>query len=85
VISFLRSIVTLGVSRFDLFRRIEEDPNAPSSNEFLLIEVYRNADVAPQSHKGTSHYQVWRDKVAESMAAPRQAATYHGTFSKIAA
>ena len=53
-----------GVARFDVLQN-RDDPT-----RFVLIEVYRTAD-APAAHKETEHYRVWRDTVADMMAAPR--------------
>jgi quinol monooxygenase YgiN len=53
-----------GVARFDVVQDLE-DPT-----RFLLIEAYRDL-AAAASHKDTTHYQRWRDEVAEMMAEPR--------------
>jgi autoinducer 2-degrading protein len=58
-----------GNLRFDVCRH-EEDPN-----RFLLYEVYKTKDdfARPQA---TPHYAVFRDKVADMMAQPRQGARH---------
>jgi len=62
-----------GNVRFDLLRQAE-DPC-----RFILYEAYETAeDVA--AHKGTSHYQIWRDTVADWMASPRSGVVYKGLF-----
>jgi (4S)-4-hydroxy-5-phosphonooxypentane-2,3-dione isomerase len=53
-----------GIARFDVIQR-RDDPT-----QFVLIEVYRNAD-APAAHKQTAHYLEWRDSVGPLMASPR--------------
>ena len=58
-----------GVVRFDLLGD-RSDPN-----HFLLVEVYRDESAAA-AHKGTTHYQTWRDAVAPMMARPRENARY---------
>ncbi len=45
----------------------------------MLVEAYRSpAD--PKEHKKTTHYQVWRDTVAEMMAEPRFSVKYDNVF-----
>ncbi len=63
------SILEPGISRFDVLSKIE-DPS-----EFLLIEVY-NTVAGPDAHKLTSHYNSWREGVADLMAQPRAASKY---------
>ncbi len=58
-----------GVVRFDFLRRTED------SGHYLLIEIYRDA-AAAAAHKETAHYQIWRDTVADMMAAPRTSAKF---------
>lgn len=58
------SVQEPGVARFDVVR----DTADPS--HFVLVEVYRNPEAAVR-HKETAHYAIWRDAVAELMAAPR--------------
>lgn len=54
-----------GVVRFDVYRDQEK------SNEFVLVEVYKDSTIAPAQHKETSHYLLWRDTVAPMMAEER--------------
>ena len=63
-----------GVARFDVLQD-QDDPT-----QFVLVEVYKNADVAPVSHKETSHYAEWRDTVADMMAEPRTARKFNNLF-----
>jgi autoinducer 2-degrading protein len=44
-----------------------------------LVQVYRG-ESAPVEHKKTSHYQAWRDTVAEMMAEPRSSVKYDNVF-----
>jgi autoinducer 2-degrading protein len=67
-----------GIARFDVIQS-REDPS-----RFVLIEAYRNAD-APAAHKETTHYQAWRDAVADLMAAPRTSVKYTNVFPEDAA
>lgn len=64
------SIKEPGIARFD-FLQSEENPA-----RFLLVEAYRTAE-APQQHKQTAHYAIWRDAVASMMAHPRASLKYH--------
>jgi (4S)-4-hydroxy-5-phosphonooxypentane-2,3-dione isomerase len=73
LINAQNSIQEPGVARFDVIQQ-KDDPT-----RFVLIEVYRTAD-DPARHKETSHYQVWRDTVAEMMAEPRQGVAYTNLF-----
>ena len=62
-----------GVVRFDILQR-KDDPC-----RFMLVEAYRSLD-APMAHKETSHYQAWRDTVADMMAMPRQSVVYRNVW-----
>ena len=68
------SILEKGISRFDYLKRIDSE-----TDDFLLIEVYRD-DAAPAAHKETSHYNRWRESVADSMAVPRAATKFRTLF-----
>jgi len=57
------------IARFDVIQQTD-DPT-----RFVLMEVYRTAD-DPARHKETTHYQNWRDTVADMMAEPRSAIKY---------
>ena len=70
------SILEPGISRFDVLSRLE-DPS-----EFLLIEVYNSA-TGPDAHKLTTHYNSWREGVADLMAQPRAAAKYSTIFPPV--
>ena len=48
--------------------------------QFVLVEVYKDADKAPVAHKETTHYKEWRDTVADMMAEPRQARKFDNLF-----
>mmetsp|Transcript_11857 Transcript_11857/g.18214 ORF Transcript_11857/g.18214 Transcript_11857/m.18214 type:complete len:159 (+) Transcript_11857:46-522(+) len=62
-----------GISRFDVIQQAD-DPT-----QFVLVEVYKNAD-APAAHKGTNHYAQWRKTVEHMMAEPRKAIKYKNLF-----
>jgi quinol monooxygenase YgiN len=62
-----------GVARFDVIQQ-KDDPT-----RFVLLEVYR-CITDPARHKETSHYQKWRDSVADMMAEPRTAVTYANVY-----
>ncbi len=64
-----------GIARFDVL----QDKRSPEA--FILNEVYRTAE-APAQHKGTTHYQKWRDTVAEMMAEPRTSVQFSNLFPK---
>jgi quinol monooxygenase YgiN len=63
------SLTEPGIARFDVVQ--ERDQPA----RFVLIEAYKSDDAAA-AHKETAHYLVWRDQVAEMMAAPRSSVKY---------
>ena len=67
------SVQEPGIARFDVIRQADDPAR------FVLVEVYRNPEAAAQ-HKETAHYQVWRDKVAPMMAAPRTSVKYTNLF-----
>jgi (4S)-4-hydroxy-5-phosphonooxypentane-2,3-dione isomerase len=67
------SLLEPGVVRFDILQKMD-DPT-----RFILVEIYRSEEDAGR-HKETSHYQVWRDTVAEMMAEPRQGIKYQNLF-----
>jgi (4S)-4-hydroxy-5-phosphonooxypentane-2,3-dione isomerase len=67
------SVQEPGIARFD----VVQDNDDPT--RFVLVEVYRDDD-APGQHKETSHYQTWRDTVADMMAAPRSSVKYTNIF-----
>ncbi len=62
-----------GIARFDVIQQLD-DPT-----RFVLVEVYRTPD-DPARHKETTHYQTWRDTVAEMMAEPRSSVRYTNVF-----
>ena len=64
-----------GITRFDLVQQLT-DPN-----RFVLTEIYGTEDDAA-AHKKTSHYQKWRDTVAEMMAEPRSSVKFVDIFPK---
>ena len=62
-----------GIARFDLLQQ-QDDPT-----RFVLVEAYRTPE-APAAHKGTRHYQVWRDLVAPMMAEPRSSVKFTNAY-----
>ena len=67
------SVKEPGIARFDLLQQAD-DPT-----QFVLVEVYRNAD-APAQHKATAHYAKWREVVAPMMAKPRDSVKLANLF-----
>jgi quinol monooxygenase YgiN len=67
------SVLEPGVARFDVIRQ-QDDPA-----RFVLVEVYRT-EQDPGRHKETTHYQKWRDTVADMMAEPRTSVKYTNVF-----
>lgn len=67
------SIREPGIARFDIVQQTD-DPT-----RFVLIEAYRDS-AAPDLHKATAHYLIWRDTVATMMAAPRSSVRFTGVF-----
>ncbi len=67
------SIQEPGIARFDVIQQ-QDDPT-----RFVLVEVYRTPD-DPARHKETTHYQKWRDAVADMMAEPRTSVKYTNVF-----
>jgi quinol monooxygenase YgiN len=68
-----KSVREPGVARFDVVQQLD-DPT-----RFVLVEVYRTPE-DPARHKETTHYQTWRDTVAEMMATPRTSTKYDAVF-----
>ena len=62
-----------GIARFDVIQQAD-DPT-----RFVLIEVYRTAD-DPARHKGTTHYNRWRETVEPMLAEPRTRTVYDNLF-----
>ncbi|MDX2186546.1 MAG: putative quinol monooxygenase [Opitutaceae bacterium] len=58
-----------GNLRFDVVQQ-EDDPT-----RFVLVEAWRDA-AAHSSHRDTTHYIVWRDKVNPLMATVRTSTKY---------
>ena len=67
------SIREPGIARFDIVQQTD-DPT-----RFVIIEAYRDS-AAPDLHKATSHYSIWRDTVATMMAAPRSSVKFTSIF-----
>lgn len=67
------SIREPGIARFDVMQQTD-DPT-----RFVLIEAYRDS-AAPDLHKATSQYSIWRDTVATMMTAPRSSVRYTNIF-----
>ena len=67
------SVQEPGIARFDIIRQ-QDDPT-----RFVLVEAYRTSE-DPSKHKETSHYQKWRDTVADMMAEPRTSIKYTNVF-----
>ena len=67
------SIQEPGIIRFDFLQQ-EDDPQS-----FLLTEVYED-DQAALDHKKTTHYNLWRETVADMMEIPRNGVRYHPVF-----
>jgi len=68
-----QSLQEPGIARFDVVQQ-SDDPT-----RFVLVEVYRSSDAAA-AHKETTHYQVWRDTVADMMAQPRSSTKFANVF-----
>lgn len=67
------SVQEPGNRRFDVL----QDPADPG--HFILYEAYASAADAA-THKETTHYAAWRDRVAAMMAKPRQGVPMIGLF-----
>lgn len=65
------SVEEAGNLRFDVLQ------SADDPTYFVLYEAYESAEDAA-AHKGADHYLLWRDKVADMMAEPRQGVRYTG-------
>ena len=68
-----KSVQEPGIARFDVLQQQDD------STRFVLVEVYRTSD-DPARHKETTHYQKWRDTVADMMAEPRTSVKYTNVF-----
>lgn len=64
------SIHEPGNLRFDILQ------SSTDSTRFLLYEAYESEEAAA-AHKNTEHYKVWRETVADWMAAPREGVPYN--------
>jgi autoinducer 2-degrading protein len=62
-----------GIARFDVIQQ-QDNPE-----RFVLVEIYRTSE-DPARHKETTHYQKWRDTVADMMAEPRSSIKYANVF-----
>ncbi|MEE8440627.1 MAG: putative quinol monooxygenase [Spirochaetia bacterium] len=62
------SIAESGVLRFDILKATDE------LGVYCLYEVYRD-HAATVKHKETDHYKLWRETVANHMAADRASVT----------
>jgi autoinducer 2-degrading protein len=63
------SVKEAGNRRFDILQS-SDDPT-----RFIMYEAYESKEAAA-AHKETEHYRIWREKVAEYMAEPRQGVVY---------
>jgi (4S)-4-hydroxy-5-phosphonooxypentane-2,3-dione isomerase len=69
IINHRKSVKEPGNLRFDFIQQTDN----PCS--FMIYEAYESEEAA-RDHKSTAHYLVWRDNVADYMAAPRQGIKY---------
>lgn len=67
------SIQEPGNLRFDVLQSADEPA------KFILYEAYKTQQDAA-AHKETTHYQIWRETVADWMSKPRQGITYCGLY-----
>jgi (4S)-4-hydroxy-5-phosphonooxypentane-2,3-dione isomerase len=67
------SLLEPGIARFDVYQQ-SIDPSL-----FTLVEIYRS-EVAPASHRETTHYKRWRSMVDDMMAEPRSRNEYKILF-----
>ncbi len=68
-----KSILETGIVKFDLIQQIDDQ------TKFILYEIYHTEQDSVK-HKNTEHYRVWRDKVQNMMAEPRQSIKYLNIF-----
>ena len=69
------SILENGNFRFDILQ------DAQDKSKFVLYEAY-DSEEAVLAHKETSHYAVWRDRVAPWMMKPREGIKHTMLFPK---
>ena len=69
----LASIQEPGNRRFDVLQSPDD------ACRFILYEAYANGEDAA-AHKQTTHYQTWRETVADMMAEPRFGEPFTGLF-----
>jgi autoinducer 2-degrading protein len=67
------SVQEAGNLRFDIL----QSPDDP--DYFIFYEAFRSS-AAAAAHKTTTHYQAWRDSVAEWMAEPRRGTPMIGLY-----
>ncbi len=70
IINHRESVKEPGNLRFDFIQQAD-DPS-----RFMLYEVFESEEAAA-AHKNTSHYNLWRDNVADFMAEPRKGIRYN--------
>ena len=68
-----QSVQEPGIARFDVVQQQDD------LTRFVLVEVYRTPE-APARHKETTHYQTWRDTVADMMAEARSSVKYTNCY-----
>jgi len=67
------SVLEEGNRRFDILQDKEQ------TGKFVLYEAYDSeADAA--KHKETSHYELWRETVADWMSEPRKSTTFNSLY-----
>ena len=60
-------------------RRFDVLQDATDPTKFVLYEAF-DTDEDAAGHKLTSHYQTWRDSVAEMMAKPREGVPHRALY-----
>ncbi len=64
-----------GVIRFEVVQQKDD------LTRFVLVEIYRDEGDLDK-HKESTHYQKWRDTVAQMMEEPRSSIRYKGVYPK---
>ena len=70
IINYRATVKEPGNVRFDFIQQSDD------RCRFMLYEVFES-EQAIADHKNTSHYQVWRDAVADFMEEPRKGIKYN--------
>jgi autoinducer 2-degrading protein len=70
IVNHRETVKERGNIRFDFVQQADD------LSRFMIYEVFESEE-AISDHKKTTHYQIWRDTVADFMAEPRKGIRYN--------